>query len=297
MMAMRKNPAMKIAQKTAHKAVFDAHGKPKPGVHNLLLHAVEIQRPLVLANIRRLQRRHPRATAAQLADRLERDYLAAVTGGGALVGGTAVIPGVGTVAALGLSALATVGFLEATALYATSLAELHGVRMVDPEKASTLVMAIMLGEEGTALLGTLSGQAAGRGKGAADAWGSAFARKTSFPGFGSVRDRIQKAFLRRLLQRQGTALLGRALPFGVGAVVGGVGNRIMGRAVVANAREAFGPMPDTIPGELLSAVPSGGTPLGITHTDHTHTGHNTHAADKTAGGNSSLEGGFIGSER
>ena len=164
-MAKRSNPAMKIAQKTAHNAMFDADGKPKPGVHNLLLRAVEVQRPLVLANIRRLQRKYPQATAAQLAARLERDYLVAVTGGGALVGGTAVIPGVGTAAALGLSAAATVGFLEATALFATSLAELHGVRMVDPDKASTLVMAIMLGEEGTELLSSLSGQAAGQEQG------------------------------------------------------------------------------------------------------------------------------------
>ena len=255
-MAMRKNPAMKIAQKTAQNAVFDANGKPKPGLHNMLLRAVEIQRPLVLANIRRLQRKYPTATAAQLADKLERDYIAAVTGGGALVGGTAVVPGVGTVAALGLSALATVGFLEATALYATSLAELHGVRLVDPQKASTLVMAIMLGEEGTSLLGSLGGQVTGKGKGPAQAWGSAFARATPFSG-GTVRDRIQKAFLQNLLKRQGTALLGRALPFGVGAVVGGVGNRMMGRAVVANAKKAFGPMPDTIPGEL-KAGPNGG---------------------------------------
>ena len=173
MMAKRSNPAINIAQKSAHNAMFDADGKPKPGVHNVLLRAVEVQRPLVLANLRRLQRRHPQATAAQLAATLERDYLLAVTGGGALVGGAAVIPGVGTVAALGLSAAATVGFLEATALYATSLAELHGVRMVDPEKASTLVMAIMLGEEGTALLSSLSGQAAGQGKGPTQAWGSA----------------------------------------------------------------------------------------------------------------------------
>ena len=254
-MAMRRNPAMKIAQKTARNAVFDAQGKPKPGLHNMLLRAVEIQRPLVLANIRRLQRKYPAATAAQLADKLERDYIAAVTGGGALVGGTAVVPGVGTAAALGLSALATVGFLEATAVYATSLAELHGVRMVDPQKASTLVMAIMLGEEGTSLLGSLGGQATGRGGGPTQAWGSAFARATPFSG-GTVRERIQKAFLRNLLQRQGTALLGRALPFGVGAVVGGVGNRMMGRAVVANAKKAFGPMPDTIPGEL-KAGPGG----------------------------------------
>ncbi|HET8879435.1 MAG TPA: hypothetical protein VFN00_08275, partial [Arthrobacter sp.] len=157
-MAKRSNPAMKIAQKTAHNAMFDADGKPKPGVHNMLLRAVEIQRPLVLANLRRLQKKHPHASAAQLAAILERNYLMAVTGGGALVGGSAVIPGVGTVAALGLSAAATAGFLEATALFATSLAELHGVRLEDPERASTLVMAIMLGEEGTTLLSSLSGQ-------------------------------------------------------------------------------------------------------------------------------------------
>jgi hypothetical protein len=259
MMAKRSNPAVRIAQQTAHSAMFDAQGQPKPGVHNLLLRAVEVQRPLVLANLRRLQKRNPHATAAQLAAKLERDYLIAVTGGGALVGGAAVVPGVGTVAALGLSAAATVGFLEATALFATSLAELHGVRLVDPEKASTLVMAIMLGEEGTALLSSLSGQAAGQGKGPAPAWGSLFARRAPLAGFGSVRERIQTMFLRSLLKKQGTAMLGRMLPFGIGAAVGGVGNRLMGRAVVANAKEAFGAMPDTIPGELR-ASPDGPGP-------------------------------------
>ena len=258
MMAKRSNPAVNIAQKSAHNAMFDADGKPKPGVHNVLLRAVEVQRPLVLANLRRLQRRHPQATAAQLAATLERDYLLAVTGGGALVGGAAVIPGVGTAAALGLSAAATVGFLEATALFSPSLAELHGVRLVDPEKASTLVMAIMLGEEGTALLSSLSGQAAGQGKGPTQAWGSLFARRVPLAGFGTVRERIQTMFLRTLLKQQGTAWLGRALPFGIGAVVGGVGNRVMGRAVVANAKEAFGPLPLVIPGELGGPPQAGG---------------------------------------
>ena len=262
MMAKRRNPAINIAQKSAHNAMFDADGKPKPGVHNVLLRAVEVQRPLVLANLRRLQRRHPQATAAQLAATLERDYLLAVTGGGALVGGAAVIPGVGTAAALGLSAAATVGFLEATALFSTSLAELHGVRLMDPEKASTLVMAIMLGEEGTALLSSLSGQAAGQGKGPTQAWGSLFARRVPLAGFGTVRERIQTMFLRTLLKQQGTAWLGRALPFGIGAVVGGVGNRVMGRAVVANAKEAFGPLPLVIPGEL-GGPPQAGEPATV----------------------------------
>jgi len=276
-MAMRSNPAMKMAQKSAQKAMFDAEGNPKPGVHNALLRAVEIQRPLVLANLRRLQKRYPHATAAQLAAKLEHDYLLAVTGGGALVGGSAVIPGVGTLAALGLSAAATAGFLEATALFATSLAELHGVRLEDPEKASTLVMAIMLGEEGTTLLSSLGGQASGQGRGPTQAWGTLFSRRAPLAGFGSVREQIQRAFLRNILKRQGTALLGRALPFGVGAVVGGVGNRMMGQAVIANAREAFGPMPITIPGDLGSGTTGEDTP--------------------GARGGSGLKGRFFGSQR
>jgi len=250
-MARRSNPALRIAQETAHSAMFDSDGKPKPGVHNMLLKAVQIQRPLVIAYIRRLQKKHPRATAAQLADIAERDYLRAVAGGGAVVGATAVVPGVGTVASLGLSAAATVGFLEATALYATSLAELHGIRLTNPEKAGTMVMAIMLGEEGTALLGTLSGQAS---ESATNTWSNVLSKSMVGPGFGSVRKRIQQAFLKNLLKRQGTALFGRALPFGIGAVVGGAGNLVMGRAVAKNAREAFGPMPDTIPGELTAAA-------------------------------------------
>ena len=80
------------------------------------------------------------------------------------------------------------------------------------------------------------------------------ARRRLEKGFGSIRERVQKVFLRSLLRRQGTALFGRALPFGIGAVVGGAGNLMMGRAVVANAKEAFGPMPDTIPGELRAAA-------------------------------------------
>ncbi len=263
-MPKRTNPAVRIAHKTAHNAVFDQQGRPTAGLHGALLRAVDVQRPLVLANLRRLQRRYPGAPPYFLAAKLERDYLAAVTSGGAAVGATAVVPGLGTAASLGLSAVATIGFLEATALYASSLAELHGVRLEDPERASTLVMAIILGEEGTALLGSLSGQSLGKGRGVTHAWGTILGKRLPISGFAAIRDRIQRAFLRSLVKRQGTALLGRALPFGIGAAVGGAGNLMMGRAVVKTAKEAFGPLPDTVPGELLPGelLPGGFLPGG-----------------------------------
>nr|WP_231710208.1 hypothetical protein [Arthrobacter zhangbolii] len=231
----------------AGRAAFGPDGQPKPHVVRGIERAIEVQRPLVLANIRRLQRRHPSADAAELISILDRHYLNTVMGGGAAVGATAVIPAVGTAAALGLSAAATVGFLEATALYAQSVAELHGVRLADPERSRTMVMAIMLGEEGTSMMQSLAG------RGSASTWGSTIGNMPSGV-LGSVGAGIRKQFLKRVMARQGTALLGRALPLGVGAVVGGVGNRAMGKGVIRATRAAFGEPPATIPGQLAGEL-------------------------------------------
>lgn len=247
----KKNVALRIAQDTAHQAMFDAQGRTTPRVHRALLAAIDVQRPLVLANLRRLRRQYPHDSPAQLGRRLERRYLTAVGGTGAAVGGTAAVPGIGTVASLGLSAAATVGFLEATALYAASIAELHGVHLEDPDRARTTIMALMLGEEGTALISALSGQALGRGGHPAQAWGRALNRSTPSAAAKSIQKAVQRRFFRWFLKKQGGAFVGRALPFGVGAVVGGAGNLMMGRAVVRAAKEAFGPAPEVLPGQII----------------------------------------------
>jgi|GEM_PF-402471 len=259
----KKNPALGIAQNAAQNAMFDEQGKPRSGVHTVLLKAVDVQRPLVVAHISRLRRKHPEATLAELVVRLERQYLATVTTTGAGAGATAVIPGVGTGTALAVSGVATAAFLEATALFASSVAELHGVRVTDPEKARTMVMAIMLGEEGTALLSAFTGQTMGRGRGASQVWGSVLTRKTSAAAFEPVKAAIQKAFLKSLVKKQGGAFFSRLLPFGIGAVMGGGGNLLMGKAVIANTREAFGALPLVAPfGEqtALAADDSGALP-------------------------------------
>lgn len=246
----RTNPAVEMAA----GAAFDAQGKPTPAVHGMLLRAVEVQRPLVLANLRRLRRRHPNATAFELSRRLERDFLSGVGTGGAAIGATAIIPGVGTVAALSISAAATVVFLEATALYAQSIAELHGVRLANPESAQITVMAIILGDEGQAMLQGLTGHALGNGKTPMQAWGRTLSKNVPLASVKALVAPMQKRFLRKMAVRGSASIVGRALPFGIGAAVGGVGNYMMGRAVVASARHAFGPAPLDIPPPLLAEL-------------------------------------------
>ncbi len=244
------NPAVKMAA----GAAFDDKGHPRPAVHNMLLKAVEVQRPLVLANLRRLRKRYPHATAFELSQRLERDFLSGMGTGGAAIGATAIIPGVGTVAALGISAAATVVFLEATALYAQSIAELHGVRLQNPEAAQITVMAIILGDEGQAMLQGLTGHALGTGKNPMQAWGKSVSKSVPLTAIRSVLAPMQKRFLKKMAVRGSASVVGKALPFGIGAAVGGVGNYMMGRAVVASAKRAFGPPPMDIPAPLLAEL-------------------------------------------
>lgn len=65
---------------------------------------------------------------------------------GAASDGAAAAPGVGTAIAFGPTAFEIGGVVEAAALFAPSVAEVHGVRVMDLERRRTLVTAVLVGE-------------------------------------------------------------------------------------------------------------------------------------------------------
>lgn len=211
---------------------------------------LSVQRPVVLAHIRSIRRRNPTANPAHLVTILERRYLAAVTSGGAAVGASAAIPGAGFGISLALSGAETAGFLEASALFAQSVTEVHGIAIEDPERARTLVMAMMLGSAGSDLVKQLAGQAAGTGPTRSRFWGELVTKSLPKTVVGQIGSRVRKTFVRRFTARQSASVLGRAIPFGIGAVVGGAGNHLLGRRVVASSQSAFGPAPEQFPTAL-----------------------------------------------
>ncbi|MBW4041908.1 MAG: hypothetical protein HIU86_07235 [Acidobacteria bacterium] len=224
----------------------DATGWTKQGFDRLL----SVHRPVVLAHLRSIRKRNPTASPDEVVRMLEKRYVAAVTAGGAATGAAAVIPGVGTVAAIAISGAETAGFLEASALFAQSVAEVHGLSTADPERASTLVMALMLGPAGANLVQQFAGEVTGTGKPRSAYWGELVTKRLPSTVLKSLTDRVRKSFVRRFATRQGASIVGRAVPFGIGAVVGGAGNRIAGRRVVSATRDAFGPAPTSFPHEI-----------------------------------------------
>ncbi len=220
-------------------------GQPPRTLNRGIDRFLAIQRPVVLAHLRSIRRRNPHATPSEIARVLERRYLAAVTTGGAAVGVTAVVPSIGTGITLALSGLETAGFLEATALYAQSLSELHGVAVDDPGRARALVLTMMLGREGSDLVRQLAGQLSGSGTTRNAYWGELVASSLPLAVVSPLVDRLKAVFLRQFAIRGGVSIVARAIPFGIGAVVGGAGNNMLGRRVVQNSRLAFGPAPET----------------------------------------------------
>ena len=185
-------------------------------------------------------RRPPRSSA-----KLEKHYLAAVMASGAAVGSAAAFPGIGTLAAMSAVAGETVVFLEATAVFVLAVAEVYGIPAEHRERRRALVLAVLVGEDSKHAVADLIGP--GRTSGA---WMADGAASLPLPAVSQLNSRLLKYFVKRYALKRGAIAFGKLLPVGIGAVVGGVGNRMMGRKIVANARLAFGTPPPRWPSTL-----------------------------------------------
>jgi len=207
--------------------------------------SARVQAPAVKAYVDRLRHQSPNATPAEIVSRLEKHYLAAVMASGAAVGSAAAFPGIGTLAAMSAVAGETVVFLEATSLYVLAVAEVFGIPADHRERRRTLVLAVLVGEDSKRAVAELLGP--GRTSGS---WLADGAATLPLPAVSQLNSRLLRYFVKRYTLRRGAIAFGKLLPVGIGAVVGGVGNRLMGKRIVANARKAFGDPPPRWPAAI-----------------------------------------------
>lgn len=204
-----------------------------------------VQAPAVRAYVDRLRSHQPDATPAEIIAKLEKHYLAAVMASGAAVGSAAAFPGIGTLAALSAVAGETVVFLEATSVFVLAVAEVHGIPADHRERRRTLVLAVLVGDDGKTAVADLLGT--GRTSGA---WLTEGTATLPLPAVSQLNSRLLKFFVKKYTLKRGAMAVGKLLPVGIGAVIGGVGNRLMGKKIVGNSRRAFGSPPPRWPATL-----------------------------------------------
>ncbi|WP_067721894.1 hypothetical protein [Nocardia yamanashiensis] len=203
-------------------------------VEVVLRGGTSVQVPLATRYVGRLRRLHPDRSPADIAGGLETRYLTVVTISGALAGLSAAVPGVGTLIGLVVSGFESVFFLEASAMYAVSAGTVHGIENLPPKQRRAMVVTVVLGEAGAEMLGKNASQSARD-------WASVVA--DHLPVIRNIDNALARKFIVSFLAKRAVLLFGKTLPAGIGAVIGGVGNRAMAKTVVTNARNSFGPPP------------------------------------------------------
>jgi hypothetical protein len=225
-----------------------AGGRPKASARALaqvIERSSRLQGPAAEAYVARLRRAHPGAGPGEIVAKLEKRYLAALTASGAAVGSAATFPGVGTLTAMSAGAGETVFFLEATAVFVLANAVVYGIPADHAERRRALVLAVLVGDDSKRAIGELLGP--GRTNGGWLAEGMASLPMSTLA---RLNTRMLKYFVKRYAVRRGALMFGKMLPVGIGAAVGGVGNRIVGKKIVRNARDAFGAPPTRWPATL-----------------------------------------------
>ena len=204
----------------------------------LLDKALTLQAPLVERHLARLRSNRPEALPAHITKRLNTEFRTATISAGAGVGAAAAAPGVGTAAALVLSGGEALGFLNATALYVLSRAEVHGIPLHDVERRRTLVMAIMLGEAGAKSVQQVAERTGQH-------WAKQLVRRVPQAKINAVNKVLGRHFVTKYGTKQGIVVLGRVVPFGIGAAIGGAANAAFSHGIIKAADRAFGTAPES----------------------------------------------------
>lgn len=199
--------------------------------------AVTIPSATVHAHVDAVRRKNPDATPEQVVRLLEREYLAVLTTAGGVTGAAAATPGIGTGVGLTLTVSDVAAFFGASAAFTFAVASVHGIEVTDTARRRALLLATLLGDEGATTVGDLAGLGP-------VAFAGALLTRVPTPIVGRVNRTLTRRLVRRQLGRQSALAVGRLVPFGIGAVVGVVGARALGRTVVDGAWLAFGQAPE-----------------------------------------------------
>ncbi|WP_421846051.1 hypothetical protein [Mycobacterium sp.] len=216
-------------------------GRPKASARALaqvIEHTSRIQGPAAEAYVARLRHSHPGANPAEIVAKIEKHFLSVITASGAAIGATATFPGIGTLAALSAAAGETAVFLEATALFVLALAAVYDIPLNHRERRRALVLAVLVGDNGSNALAELIGSSRTNGS-----WVSESIASLPLPAISKLNSRMVKYFVRRFALKRGVLMFGKLLPVGIGAIVGAIGNRLVGKKLVRNAQSAFGAPP------------------------------------------------------
>lgn len=211
--------------------------------------ALAVQAPLARKYVDGLRRKHLEWSDDEVVEQLEKRFKRLAIASGVGIGGAAALPAIGTVTALALTVGEGAAFAEACAFLTLGTAYVRGVDMSDSSVRRTVILAILGGERGAQIVTKALGKSGLQWAAVLD--GVAPKGMTDL-----VNGQVQR-WVRRLIARRLTGVwAGRLIPFGIGAAIGGVGNRMLASSVIDASREIFSHVGESYPSMIEGDSPA-----------------------------------------
>lgn len=199
--------------------------------------AVHLQTSSIRAYVDWLRRQNPDASPAEIQKTMDKHLKNTVTGTGAGVGATAAVPGIGLVTGAAAVAGESVLFLDLAAFYTVASAYLRGVDVDDPERRRAIVLTLLMGSKGIAIVDAILGDDA------TTIPGKSTLAKFSGPTLTQTNNVLERMAMRSLNKQMRRAWLGKLMPLGIGAIAGTTANRKLADGVIENVHDALGAVP------------------------------------------------------
>ena len=199
--------------------------------------AVQLQTSTIRTYVDWLRRQNPEATPAEIQKLMDKHLKNTVTGTGAGVGAAAAVPGIGLFTGAAAVAGESVLFLDLAAFYAVASAYLRGEDISDPERRRALVLSLLMGTKGLAIVDAMLGDDAGKIP------GKSTLAKFSGPTLANTNNVLERIAMRSMRKSLRRAWLGKLMPLGIGAVAGTTANRKLADGVIGNVQSGLGAVP------------------------------------------------------
>lgn len=206
--------------------------------------AVQLQTSTIRTYVDWLRRQNPDATPAEIQKLMDKHLKNTVTGTGAGVGAAAAVPGIGLFSGAAAVAGESVLFLDLAAFYAVASAYLRGEDISDPERRRTLVLSLLMGTKGLAIVDAMLGDDAGKLP------GKSTLAKFSGPTLANTNNVLERIAMRSMRKTLRRAWLGKLMPLGIGAIAGTTANRKLADGVIDNVQSGLSAMPATFASPL-----------------------------------------------
>ncbi|OKL48046.1 hypothetical protein [Boudabousia marimammalium] len=188
--------------------------------------ALKAPAPLIIKRVQKLRRKYPDASSDELVEIVADLFISRASWTGGATGAAAFMPGAGTAVAVGVSTAQLAAFLVHSAYMVLTVAEIKGVEVSSQQQRRFMLLAALLGEGGAEMAREELGKVG-------SLWAKATLERITGTSGSTINRMLAKFATKQMTKNTGKQLVGRALPFGVGAAVGFFGTRSMARDVVA----------------------------------------------------------------